>query len=56
MRIIAMIVGAAALLLVLWVVLWGAIHLLIIAFWVVLVALLGLGMFRVGRWSSRARR
>ncbi len=55
MRIIAFIVGAAALLLVLWLLFWGLIHTLIIAFWVLLVVVLGVGVFRVGRWTSRSR-
>lgn len=56
MRTIAFIVAAAALLLVLWWLFWGLIHTLILAFWVVLVVLLGVGLFRVGRWSSRRTR
>ncbi len=55
LRILAFGVGAVALLVVLWLLFWGLIHTLIIAFWVVLVVLLGLGLFRIGRWSSRAR-
>jgi hypothetical protein len=53
MRLIGFIVAAAAILLVLWLLLWGVIHTLLIAFWVVIVAVLGLGLFRVGRWTSR---
>lgn len=56
MRIIAFIVAAAAIFLVLWLLLWGLIHTVIVAFWVILVVLLGLGLFRVGRWSSRSSR
>ncbi len=55
LRIIAFIVAAAALLLVLWWLLSGLIHLLVIGFWIVLVVLIGLGLFRVTRWSGRAR-
>lgn len=51
LRIIAFIVAAAALLLVLWWLFWGLIHLLVIGFWIVLVALVGIGLFRVTRWS-----
>jgi len=51
MRIIAFIVAAAAILLVLWLLFWGIIHTLIIGFWVVLVVILGMGLFRVGRWT-----
>ena len=53
MRLIGFIVAAAAILLVLWLLLWGVIHTLLIAFWVVIVALLGFGLFRVGRRTSR---
>lgn len=56
MRTIAFIVAAAALLLVLWWLFWGLIHTLILAFWVVLVVLIGVGLFRVSRWSSRRSR
>jgi hypothetical protein len=55
MRAIAFIVAAAALLLVLWWLFWGLIHALILAFWVLLVVLLGVGVFRVSRWSRRTR-
>ncbi len=54
-RILAFGIGAVALLVVLWLLFWGLIHTLIIAFWLVVVALLGLGLFRIGRWSRRAR-
>jgi hypothetical protein len=53
MRIIAFIVAAAAIFLVLWVLLFAVVHTLIIGFWIVLVLLLGLGLFRLGRWSRR---
>lgn len=53
MRIIAFIVAAAAILLVLWLLLWGIVHTLIIGFWVVLVVILGIGLFRVSRWTRR---
>ena len=55
LRIIAFIVAAAALLLVLWWLFWGLIHLLVIGFWILLIALVGIGLFRVTRWSRRAR-
>jgi hypothetical protein len=55
-RLIVFIVAAAALLLVLWLLAWSLIHTLIIGFWVVLVVLLGIGLFRVGRWSGRGSR
>ncbi len=54
MRIIAFVVAAAAIFLVLWVLLYAVVHTLIIGFWVVLMLLLGLGLFRLGRWSRRA--
>ncbi|HUC58956.1 MAG TPA: hypothetical protein VMA95_16255 [Streptosporangiaceae bacterium] len=54
MRIIAFIVAAAAIFLVLWVLLYAVVHTLIIGFWLVLVVLLGVGLFRIGRWSRRA--
>jgi Flp pilus assembly protein TadB len=56
MRTIAFIVAAAALLLVLWWLFWGLVHTLILAFWVVLVVLIGVGLFRVSRRSSRRTR
>jgi hypothetical protein len=55
LRIIAFIVAAAVLLLVLSWLFWGLIHLLVIGFWIVLVALVGIGLFRVTRWSRRER-
>ena len=54
-RIILFIVAAAVILGLLWVIFSGIIHLLLIAFWVVLIAVLGFGLFRIGRWS-RSRR
>jgi len=57
LRIIAFIVGALVLLLVMWWVFAGLLHLLVLGFWVVLIALLGIGLFRVTRWSrSRSSR
>jgi hypothetical protein len=56
MRTIALIVAAAVLLVVLWWLFWGLIHTLVLAFWIVLVLLLGVGLFRVSRWSSRRSR
>ncbi|HET9898588.1 MAG TPA: hypothetical protein VFQ44_27000 [Streptosporangiaceae bacterium] len=55
LRILAFIIGAIVLLAVLWLLFWGLIHALFLAFWIVLVVLLGIGLFRVGRWSSRGR-
>jgi hypothetical protein len=48
-RIIVFIVAAIAIFLLLWMLFWGLIHTLIIGFWVVLVAVLAVGMFRLGR-------
>jgi hypothetical protein len=54
-RILMFIVAAAAILAVLWFVLWGFLHVLVLAFWVVLVVVLGFCLYRFGRWSGRAR-
>jgi len=53
-RIIVFIVAAIAILLLLWLLFWSLIHTLIIGFWVVLVGLLGIGMFRLGRRAGRS--
>jgi len=50
-RIIFFIVVAAAILALLWVLFGTLLHLLVIGFWIVLVGLLGFGLFRIGRWS-----
>lgn len=50
-RIIVFILAAAAIFAVLYLLFWGVVHALIIGFWVVVVALLGFGLFRIGRWS-----
>jgi hypothetical protein len=56
-RIIVFIIAAAAILVVLSVLFWSFLHLLTVAFWVVVVVLLGFGLFRIGRSSgSRSRR
>jgi hypothetical protein len=55
LRILALAAGAIVLLAVLWWLFWGLVHLLVLAFWVVLVVAIGVGLFRVTRWSSRAR-
>jgi hypothetical protein len=54
-RIVLFIVAAAAILGLLWVMFSGIIHLVLIAFWVVLIAVLGFGLFRIGRWSGSRR-
>jgi Flp pilus assembly protein TadB len=52
-RIILFIIAAVVALVVAWVLFW---HLLFLGFWVVVVVLLGFGLFRIGRWSSRRSR
>ncbi len=54
-RIILFIVAAVVVLVVLWVLLWNFLHLLILGFWILLVAALGFGLFRIGRWSASRR-
>ncbi|MDR2988803.1 MAG: hypothetical protein LBV34_28605 [Nocardiopsaceae bacterium] len=51
-RILLFIVAAAVALVLLFVLLWNIMHFLVIGFWVVLVLLLGFGLFRIGRWSA----
>ena len=51
-RIIFFIVAAVAILVLFWVLFWSLMHLLVIGFWIVVVALLGFGLFRIGRWSK----
>jgi hypothetical protein len=53
-RIIMFIIAAAAIFVVLWMLFWSVVHFLILGFWIVLVAVIGIGLFRVGR-RSRAR-
>jgi len=54
MRLIVFIaVAVAALLLIGWLA-FSVIHALILAFWIALIALLGVGLFRVSRWSRRS--
>jgi Flp pilus assembly protein TadB len=55
-RIILFIIAAVVALVLVWVVFWHLLHLLFLGFWVVVVVLLGLGLFRIGRWSSRRSR
>ena len=54
-RIIMFTVAAIAIFALLWVLLWSVVHFLVIAFWIALIALLGIGLFRVSRRRSRAR-
>lgn len=51
-RIILFIAAAVVVLVVLSMFFWSFLHLLVIGFWVVVVALLGFGLFRIGRWSG----
>ena len=51
-RIILFIVAAVAIFVVLSLVFWSFMHLLMIGFWILVVVLLGFGLFRVGRWSG----
>jgi hypothetical protein len=53
-RIIMFIVAAAAIFVVLWMLFWSVVHFLVLGFWIVLIAVIGIGLFRVGR-RSRAR-
>ncbi len=53
-RIIMFIVAAAAIFVLLWVLFWSVVHFLVIGFWIVVIAVIGIGLFRVGR-RSRAR-
>ncbi len=55
-RIIVYIVVAVVALVVLWMLFAAFLHMLMIGFWVVLVALLGFGLFRIGRRSGRRAR
>jgi Flp pilus assembly protein TadB len=48
-RIILFIVAAAAILVLLWVLLGSLLHMLAIGFWIVLIVLIGSGLFRIGR-------
>jgi hypothetical protein len=55
-RIILFIIAAVVALVLAWVLFWHLLHLLFLGFWVVVVVLLGFGLFRIGRWSSRRSR
>jgi hypothetical protein len=55
-RILVFVVAAVAVLALLWFALWSVIHLLVLAFWVVLVVLVGVGLFRISRRPSRRAR
>jgi len=48
-------IAAVVALVLLFVLFWHVLHLLILGFWVLLVVLLGFGLFRIGRWSSSRR-
>lgn len=51
-RILMFIVAAAVVLAVLWFLVSGFLHFLVLAFWIVLVAVLGVGLYRLGRRSG----
>jgi hypothetical protein len=51
-RTIAYAVAAVAALVVLWFIFWAVLHTLLVGFWIALVALLGFGLYRIGRWSG----
>ncbi len=51
-RILLFVVAAAAILVVLWFLLGAFLHTLFIVFWVLLVAALGFGLYRLGRRSG----
>ncbi len=53
-RIIMFIIAAAAILVILWMLFWSVVHFLVLGFWIVLIAVIGIGLFRVGR-RSRVR-
>ena len=50
-RIIVFVLAAAAVLVLLWVLFSGLMHLLVLGFWIVLVGLVGFGVLRASRWS-----
>jgi hypothetical protein len=52
-RIIVFVVAAVAIVALAWVLFWGLLHLVIIGLAIALVGMLGIGMFRIGRWSRR---
>lgn len=45
------VVGAVVVLVLAWMLFSGIMHLLVLGFWVVLVALIGMTVLRVSRWS-----
>jgi hypothetical protein len=55
-RIVVFVVAAVAIVALAWVLFWGLLHLVIIGLAIVLVGMLGMGMFRVGRWAGRGSR
>jgi len=50
-RFIVFILAAAAIFFLLYLLFQGVLHTLIIGFWIALIALLGYGLLRIGRWS-----
>lgn len=55
-RIVVFVVAAVAIVALAWVLFWSLLHLVIIGLAIVLVGMLGLGMFRAGRWAGRGSR
>lgn len=50
-RILLLVIAAVVVLLILWMLFSGIVHLLVFGFWVVVVALVVMGVLRVARWS-----
>jgi hypothetical protein len=55
-RIIFLIVAAVAIFALLWLLLGTVLHMLAIGLWIVLIVLIGSGLFRIGRWSRSRER
>ncbi|HKR67322.1 MAG TPA: hypothetical protein VJT16_00575 [Streptosporangiaceae bacterium] len=55
-RIILFIIAAVVALVLAWVLFWHLLHFVFLGFWIVVVVLLGFGLFRVGRWSASRHR
>jgi len=54
-RIILFIIAAVVAFVLLWVLFWNLLHLLVLAFWVLLLVAIGFGVFRISRWSASRR-
>ena len=55
-RIIGLGVAAVVVLLLLWMLVWGFLHTLLIGFWFLLAIAVGFGVYRLGRWTGRGSR